>query len=296
MLIYPTTDPRRYDKRLYKGGDGGAADMRKDEEARQAKVQAAVNAINAKFGINSGPVGAAPDRAAFTTGGGQRAVDGSWDIGGGDWGGVTNYVTDPTVFDEAGFNKAMADWQAQQTDVSGAKAARDALYGDIEGAVRDVNVRTLDKQFGEASKQNLFGLARSGLLGGSVDAESGADLQERYGEGKIKAVQAGQSAASELRANDEKTRQNLIGLAQSGIDTGTAASLAAGQMGAAAELARSNTSSASIGDLFSNLSQGYLANQQLKARYPNGLPGQSTGGGYFSNLFGGGGYAGTVSA
>lgn len=289
MLIYPTTDPRRYDKRLYKGGDGGAADLRKDEEARQAKVQAAVNAINAKFGIASGPVGAAPAREQFIT---KGTPGGYMDS---DWGG-SYYEGTPDKFDEDGFAKAMADWQAQQTDVTGAKAARDALYGDIEGAVRDVNVRTLDKQFGEASKQNLFGLARSGLLGGSVDAESGADLQERYGEGKIKAVQAGQSAASELRANDEKTRQNLIGLAQSGIDTGTAASLAAGQMGAAADLARSNTSSASIGDLFSNLSQGYLANQQLKARYPNGLPGQSSGGGYFSNLFGGGGYAGTVGA
>ena len=275
------------------GGDGGAADMRKEEEARQAKIQASVDAINGKFGIGSGNNAAAPSRNAFERSGG-RSVE---YIGGGGEGGndpMPVYTDLPSGFDQEGYDRAMAQWQAQQTDVSGAKAARDALYGDIQGAVRDTNVRELDKQFSEASKQNLFGLARSGLLGGSVDAEAGADLGLRYGEGKMKAEQAGLGAASELRANDEKTRQNLIGLAQSGIDTGTAASLAAGQMGAAADLARSNTSSASIGDLFSNLSQGYLANQQLKARYPNGLPGQTGGSGYFSNLFGTNSYSGTA--
>lgn len=294
MLIYTRHDPRFFDKRLFKGGDGGAADMRQQETERQAKVQAAVDAINAKFGIGGAQGGPAPSRDQFMRAGGQTVSY----VGGGGEGGadpVAVYTDLPGGFDQAGYDRAMADWNARQTDLSGAKAAREALYGDIQGAVRDVNIRDLDQQFGEASRQNLFGLARSGLLGGSVDAESGADLTRRYGEGKIKAEQAGLSAASDLRAADEKTRQNLISLAQSGIDTGTASSLAAGQMSAAADLARSNTTSSSLGDLFGNLSQGYLANQQLKARYPNGLPQQSNTGGYFSGLFTGNSYGGTVS-
>ena len=140
-------------RRIYfKGGDGGAGQLRADEAARQAKVRAAVDAVNNTF--------------------------------------------------------------------SGAN--REAMYADIGNATRDVATRDLDKQFTQASKQNLFGLARSGLLGGSVDAEASGDLQQRYGEGKIRAEQAGVGAASDLQATDERTRQNLISLAQSGIDTGTA--------------------------------------------------------------------------
>ena len=108
------------------GGDGGAGQLRADEAARQAKVRAAVDAVNNTF--------------------------------------------------------------------SGAN--REAMYTDIADATRGVATRDLDKQFGTASKQNLFGLARAGLLGGSVDAEAGGDLQQRYGEGKIRAEQAGVGAAS----------------------------------------------------------------------------------------------------
>ena len=112
---------------------------------------------------------------------------------------------------------------------------------------------------------------------------------------KIRAEQAGVGAASDLQATDERTRQNLISLAQSGIDTGTAAQLASGQMSAAAETAKAGTQQASVGRLFDNLSQAYLTNAVLKARYPNGLPGQPQGGPSFGNLFTGKTYAGTVT-
>lgn len=205
------------------GGDGGAGQLREDEAARQAKVRAAVDAVNNTF--------------------------------------------------------------------SG--AGREAMYTDIGDATKAVAMRDVDKQFGTASKQNLFGLARAGILGGSVDAEAGGDLQQRYGEGKIRAEQAGVGAASELQGTDEKTRQNLITLAQSGIDTGTASQLAAGQLSAAAQAAKAGTQQATVGRLFDDLSQAYLQNTALKARYPNGLPAQQ-GGGMYSNLFSGKSYTGNV--
>ena len=214
-------------RRIYfKGGDGGAGQLRADEAARQAKIQAAVDAVNGQF----------------------------------------------------------------------AGANRNAMYTDIGNATRDVATRDLDKQFTQASNQNLFGLARAGLTGGSVDAESGGDLQSRYGEGKIRAEQAGVSAAADLKSVDEKTRQNLLGLAESGIDTGTAASLAAGQSAAAAESAKAGTAGASVGRLFDDLGQAYLTNRVLTARYPTGLPQQSTGSSFFGNLFTGKGYSGKVTA
>lgn len=171
------------------------------------------------------------------------------------------------------------------------KAARASMYGDISGAVHDTAMRDLDKQFTTASNRNTFGLARSGLLGGSVDAESGGDLQTRYGEGQLKATQQGQQSASDLRSQDEKSRQNLISLAQSGLDVGTANSLAGGQLASSADAAKSNATGATVGRLFDDMSQSYVANQTLKARYPTGLP---TAAGYSSNLFTGKKYAGNV--
>ena len=94
---------------------------------------------------------------------------------------------------------------------------------------------------------------------------------------------------------DEKTRQNLISLAQSGIDTGTAASLASGQMAAAADTAKAGAAGASVGRLFDDLGQAYLTNRVNTARYPNGVPQQSSGNSFFGNLFTGQGYTGRVT-
>lgn len=286
------------ESRHFKGGDGGAGQMRADEAARQAKIQAAVDAINAKFGVGQGAARVMPTESQFTTGGtpGSPAVSGGFGFSSreGDME-IPSYQAavpgTPGSFDSAGFAKAMADYNAGGS--SGGNT-RQGLYDDISGATRDVAMRGLDRQFTQASKQNLFGLARSGLLGGSVDAEAGGDLQQRYGEGKIKAEAAGVGAASDLKSMDERTRQNLISLAQSGIDTGTASSLAAGQMAAAADTARAGSNSANIGRLFDDMGQAYLANTVAQARYPNGLPPQQQGASLFGNLFSGKGFAGRV--
>lgn len=201
-----------------------------------------------------------------------------------------------------GSEQLRADERARQSKINAAVEAvngqfnngqNTAMYDDIGSATKQAAVTDLDKQFTKASNQNLFGLARAGLLGGSVDAEAGGDLAQRYGEGQIKAEQAGIGAASDLKAADQKTRQNLISLAQSGIDTGTAASLAAAQSAAAAESAKSQAGSASVGQLFDDLGQTYLQNTALKARYPTGLP-ASSGSSYFGNLFSGKTNTGTV--
>ena len=282
------------------GGDDGTAQLRADEAARQAKIQAAVDAINGKFGIAPAVGPKAPTRDAFTSAAteARAAQPAGWQNDGEDGGymipGVAAQPASPGGFDQAGFDAAMKAFQ--QTDVTGAKAAREALYTDIGDATTQTATRDLDRQFTTASNQNLFGLARAGLSGGSVDAESGGDLQSRYGEGKIRAEQAGVAAGADLRSIDEKTRQNLLGLAESGIDTGTAASLAAGQSAAAAEAAKAGTAGASVGRLFDDLGQAYLNNRVATAQYPNGLPQQSGGSSFFGNLFTGKGYSGKVTA
>jgi hypothetical protein len=166
---------------------------------------------------------------------------------------------------------------------------RQTTYKEVSGATKELNLRELGKMFTQASNNNLYGLARSGLLGGSVDAESGADLQTRFGEGQIRAQKAGMDSAAQLKIQDERARQNLLGLAQSGIDTGSAATMAANQMSAAADAARSSNNTAGLQGLFDGLSQAYLARQQTQATQPRG----SYGGG-FSNPFGANSYSGRI--
>lgn len=283
--------------RHFKGGDGGASDLRAQETERQAKVQAAVDAINRQFG--KGPARAAPVIDQFTTAGTPAVAGrpGFWEtVDSGDGTSqqwvppVAEYGGTAASVDQAGYDAAMAAWRAEQA----APSTRQALYDDVSGATRDVALRDVDRQFTQASKANKFGLARSGLLGGTVDAESGSDLAQRYGEGRIKAEQAGVNAAADLASTDEKTRQNLISLAQSGIDTGTASSLAAGQMAAAANSARSASAGASVGDLFSNLSQAYLQNRITTAGQ-TGQVRQPGGSNFFGNLFSGRAYGGTTT-
>lgn len=285
MLIYPTTDPRRYDSRLFKGGDGGAGQMRADEMERQKRVQAAMDTINSYFGKGGGP--AAPTREQFTSNPAASVVANQ--VAGS---GMDLFIS--PAFDEAGYNAAMAAWRAQQERAGSAGAAREAMYREVQDATRDVATRDLDQQFTHASNQNLFGLARAGLLGGSVDAEAGADLTRRYGEGQMRATAAGQSAAADLRSVDEKTRQNLLSLAQSGIDTGTAATMASGQIAAATDAARSATQGATVGRLFDDMGQAYLQNQVLKARTQQQPGYGSQPSQYSSNLWGSKPYAGTV--
>lgn len=305
MLIYTRHDPRFFDRRLHKGGDGGAGQMRQDELDRQRQVQAAVDTINRTFGVG-GNGGVAPSRDKFTNkgqmvytppaGGGDASTVGAGSFGNLGIPGMTTgdgWTTAPDQFDQAGYDKAVAEWKANQTAATTNKTAREKMYADISGAVQQTAMRDLDRQYSKASQRNKFGLARSGLLGGSVDAESGGELTTLYGEGKLKAAEAGKGAASDLRVNDEKTRQNLIGLAQSGMDTGTAASLAAGQMGAAADMARSQTGTATVGRLFDDMSQAYVNNQVMRARYPNGMPGQQPSG-YQTSVFNPSRYHGTA--
>ncbi len=257
------------------GGDGGAADMRAAEDARQRKVQAAVDTINAKFGVG-GDTSARPTLDQFIPTGGSFMTRAAGQV-----------VAQPA------YEEALRSWEANVGEADRNRGVRDAQYGEISSAVRDTAMRDLDRQYSQASRRNTFGLARSGLLGGSVDAESGGDLTELYGEGKLKATQAGQTAGADLRSNDEKTRQNLIALAQSGIDTGTAASMAAGQMSSAADLARGQVAGSTVGRLFDDMSQAYVANQVLKARGA-GAQQQPQNSPYSTSVFGPSRYTGRV--
>jgi hypothetical protein len=133
--------------------------------------------------------------------------------------------------------------------------ARDTLYADQRKTVYDLNKTEAIGPLG------FLGLARMGLLGGSVDVDSNAELNRRTNEGLLRAGGIADQAAADLKASDEKTRSNLISMAQSGIDTGTASQMALQGLKVNADSVAQQRSGSSIGSLFNDLSQAYLANQ-----------------------------------
>lgn len=151
-------------------------------------------------------------------------------------------------------------------------AGRDSLYDKQKAAVYDLNRAEVDRQALETQRRNRFGLARSGLLGGSVDVDSNAEINRRTNEGLMRAGGIADQAAAELRTADERTRSNLINLAQSGIDTGTAAQQALSGLQVNAANASSARAGATVGGLFDDLSQAYLISQSQQGRAAGALP------------------------
>lgn len=144
--------------------------------------------------------------------------------------------------------------------------SRDAMYSQQKKAVYDLNKMEVDRQAKEAERTNRFALARTGLLGGSADVEAASELNRRTNEGLLRAGGIADQSAADLKVADERTRSNLISMAQSGIDTGTAATMALeGLKGNSAQAAAAR-SGATVGGLFNDLSQAYLINQQLAGR------------------------------
>jgi hypothetical protein len=220
------------------GGDPGA-EARQQEADRQARIQAATAEINAIFN----------NQVKKT-----RMVEGNIPLNGNGGKGFFKNLSVPGMVEEE-------YWEAGDPANS-----RDKLYADQKTAVYDLNKREVDRQASEAERINRFGLARTGLLGGSVNVDSVADLDRRTNEGLMRAGGIADQAAADLKTQDERTRSNLISLAQSGIDTGTAAQQALKGLEVNSANAASARAGSTVGRLFDDLSQAYLANQINQGR------------------------------
>ena len=285
-------------RRLYGKGGGSNHAAERMEAERQARVNAAVDAINTIFDPK-------PYTVADTS---RRAT--SFDPS------KTYYLADGSVFDptstreetywrrSTGGAKPLENDRVQSTRLvsytdwnkidralqSGAlydslktitPERREKLYNEQKEAIYGLNAKDVNDQYADAERTNRFALARSGLLGGSADVESNAHLQEKTNEGLIQAKALGEQAASDLRTADEQSKQNLIAMAQSGIDTGTAQQMASAQLNANAQSALGQRGGATIGNLFDDLSQAYLTRQLAQAgrngyRFDTDQPGNST--------------------
>lgn len=257
--------PRRPGEQLrpHKGGGDPGAEARRQEEERQQRIKAATDQINRIFN--------GQEKRMVTK---QRYIDGTPGVNAG-W--VTQDIGDqPTPVWQEGKAPVPGRFEDYQVEewVTPATNPREALYEEQRNAVFDLNKREVDRQATEAERANRFALARSGLLGGSANIDSVADINRRTNEGLLKAGGIADAASAELKQADETTRANLINMAQSGIDTGSASKLALEGLRANAMTAQGARAGASIGGLFNDLSQAYLASQ---GRPGGASPGQQQG-------------------
>lgn len=217
------------------GGDGGAGQR---EAERQARIRSATEEINRIFNN-------------------QVKQSGS------------RWVVDvPAGYDENGNpTQEQGHYETYDYWVDGdPNNSRNKLYQEQKDAVYKLNTQEVERQAKEAERVNRFGLARTGLLGGSADVDSVAEINRRTNEGLLRSGGIADQAAADLQRQDETTRANLISMAQSGIDTGTAASMALNGLSVNANQAAQARSGATIGGLFDDLSQAYLTNQIISGR------------------------------
>ena len=270
-------------RRLYfKGGSSSAAkEANRMEQERQARITASINAINDIFDPKAYKQGTNaatefdPSKTYYNKDG--SVFDGRKNFNAnsgnlfnnvvGSIADVMGQASGNTAWDMDKINKAIANGELYTGyETVKPENTREKLYDEQQQAVYDLNAKEVNDQYADAERANRFALARNGLLGGSSDVESNAKLQEKTNEGLIKATALGQQAASDLRTADEQSKQSLISMAQSGIDTGTAQQMAAAQLNANAQSALGQRGGATIGSLFDNLGQAYLTRQILNAQ------------------------------
>jgi hypothetical protein len=99
---------------------------------------------------------------------------------------------------------------------------RDGIYDTVRKDVYDLQASRLGERREDTLRKLRFGAARTGLTGGSVDVSNKGLEQREFGRALMDASNTAQSRADEMRANDERTRLNLISQMRSGLGSADA--------------------------------------------------------------------------
>lgn len=107
---------------------------------------------------------------------------------------------------------------------------RERLYDRQRDAQFNLDKSSLDRQYGDRTRDSKYNFARRGLLGSSGQTFTTRRLYDDYLEGINRATQRGDEAAARLRQGDEALRTNLTNAALGGLDSANVqAQFAAGQ-------------------------------------------------------------------
>ena len=165
--------------------------------------------------------------------------------------------------------------QARQDAIRRASAEVERIYGsperqqqytDFYNATRDLGMADLNKQKTIADRQAKFGLARGGLTGGSRAVDLGSQLGREYTDGLLTVDQRALAAKADLMGADQQSKQNLLGLVQSGLDLTTAQQNAASGMRANLQAGEATRLVGGLGDIFNTASDFYKKSEEERVR------------------------------
>ncbi len=142
---------------------------------------------------------------------------------------------------------------------------RQREIGDYLGATRQFYMNDLNRQKGETDRNLKFAMARSGQTGGKVAIDSAARVGQDYNRGVIESDRRAQSAAADLRSQDESSRLGLIQMAQSGLDATTGSSRALSALRNNLQAGRSTATAQGLGDAFGTFANLFKRSQEAAA-------------------------------
>ena len=155
---------------------------------------------------------------------------------------------------------------ASQVESIFGSPARQAQYQDFYSATRDLGMADLNKQKTIADRQAKFGLARGGLTGGSRAVDLGSQLGREYTDGLLTVDQRALAAKADLMGADQTAKNNLLALAQSGLDLTTAQQNAAAAMQASLQSGEATRLVGGLGDIFNTASDFYKKSEEERVR------------------------------
>lgn len=237
------------------GGDGGAAARKAAEDKRVAE---AITRINQAFGI-SAATPAAVNRADYIIS--STPATGFAGLNG--WG--TNKNQTSTIFDEAGYNAAVAAANAEAAALNNRAEDREKLYTKIGDDATNVAMRDLNKDRAVTERDLGFMLARAGLTGGSRDVDVNRDILDTYQQGVLKAANTGTQIGNNARSADDQTRVSLVNAVTGGLDAGSALQQSYEGMANNARAAQDEANANSLVGFFD-----VLKNTQQNAAYTQG--------------------------
>lgn len=243
---------------------GGGEDFSAQQAAAEAKKQTARDALNLQFGV--APSGSATvDRGLYTTPSQHILQPGD------------TYTDTPEVFDQTGYDAAVAANGSLGDTAAKNAAAREALYGTVRTNAFNAGKTKLDEAKTQASRDLRFTLFGQGLNGGSADIDQNAKLGRTYNQGLLDLGGKADATAADLRSNDEQTRLGLLQAIDSGLDQGSAISSSLNQLKVNSDQASAAGQGTDLGDLFSNAGLLYSKSQAARGataaqqwwNYPN---------------------------
>ena len=253
-----------------KSGGNEAAQARKDEQERQARIRQGTSRINGIFD------GTGPGKDPISAGTAYDPTRSYYKADGSLW--------SPTT----GVNEAYAGREFSQAAGSGqlfgdlqrTGGFNDAFFDGRRKAYIDYAQPQLQDQYGKANEELTFALARGGNLDSSVRGEKASELQKKFDLGAQEIADKGLSYSTQTRNSVEDARSSLISQLNA---TGDAQGAASAAMARASALSQPQAFSP-VTDLFANFTAG-LGQQAALERASFYSGGMTPGPKYNTGLF-----------